>query len=355
MNFLKLWMAAFFLTIFQATIAQERTRKVKMPKYYKASIPADAMAVAGIQVIHVLPDSTRLGFLQKGLANQKVTAVPEENMTTFLQEYIDKQYKDDYKKEGVYLLWMIKDLRINERTFFSTEKAFARLHADAYVSKDGRLYKFVTTLDTVRVYSSMMDVTSSHGENIAGAFQRLLLQSVRNADMALSDSSQYMATDNVIAFSEKRFRFPIITDTVFKEGAYMNFNEFLQNSPSLSNYEVLASGKKDGKIRLFNKDGEKKDIIPWGICKSGELYKYYDNELIAIERNGNGFIISDYVERVNRRNQGIFGAAFLGGAIGAAIANSSAHKLYNVTTISYITKKQPEASCIDMETGELTF
>lgn len=355
MSNLKLWMVAFFLVLSQTTEAQERTKKVKMPQYYKASIPADGIAVAGIRVVQILPDSTSLGFLQKGLANQKVTATPGENMTVFLQEYLNKQYKDDYKNEGVYLLWVVKDLRINERTFFSTEKAFARLHADAYVSKDDKLYKFITHLDTVRVSSSMMDVTSSHGENIAGNFQRLLLQSVRKAEIALNDSSQYMTIDDINALSAKRFQFPIITDTVFKEGAYMNYKEFLQNNPSLTNYEVLVSNKKNGKISLVNKDGEKNDFIPWGICKGKELYKYHEGALIPIERNGNGFIISDYVDKINRRNQGIFGAAFLGGAIGAAIANSSAPKMYDVTSIPYITKKQPEASAIDMETGELTF
>ena len=326
-----------------------------MPKYYKASIPADGMAVAGIKVMQVLPDSTRLGFLQKGLANQKVTAIPGENITTFLQEYIDRQYKDDFKNEGVHLLWMVKDLRINERTFFSTEKAFARLHADAYISRDGKLYKFVTSIDTVRVLSSMMDVTSSHGENIAGAFQRLLLQSVRKAEIALNDSSQYMTMDDVITLSAKRFQFPIITDTIFKEGAYMRYEEFLQNNPTLTNYELRLSDKKNGKISLINKEGEKNDFVPWGICKRGEIYKYHEGELIPIERNGNGFIISDYVEKINRRNQGIFGATFVGGAIGAAIASSSSPKMYDVTSIPYITKKQPEASAIDMETGELTF
>jgi len=47
----------------------------------------------------------------------------------------------------------------------------------------------------------------------------------------------------------------------------------------------------------------------------------------------------------------------LGGAVGAAIATSFADRMILVTSIPNITKakQQPEASTIDMETGELSF
>ncbi|RYE12913.1 MAG: hypothetical protein EOP51_30710 [Sphingobacteriales bacterium] len=69
------------------------------------------------------------------------------------------------------------------------------------------------------------------------------------------------------------------------------------------------------------------------------------------------FIISDYVEKINRRNSDMTFAAFFGGLTGALIASSTAKKLPLVTNIPHITqsKKQPEATSIDLETGEFTF
>jgi hypothetical protein len=355
MNKLKLLAAILFFGFFQTSIGQERTKKVKMPKFYKASLPAKSVAVADIQIVQAVPDSTCLGYLQKGLANQKVTAVPDKNLVSFLQDYIKKQYNEDYSKEGVHFLWVIKDLRINERTFFSTESAFARLHADAYVSKDGNLYSFVTSVDTVRVYNSMVDVTSSHGENIAAALHKLLLQALNKTGNVMEDTTRQMTIAQLIANENKRFQIPIINDSVYKEGVYLNFQEFLQNKPSVASYEIQPIDKKTIRVVLTGQDSIKKDLIPWGICKEGELYKFHENELIAIEKRINGFIISDYVDNINRKNRGIFAGVLLGGAIGGAIAGSVASKTYTVNAIPYVKKKQPEASAIDMETGELTF
>ncbi len=107
-------------------------------------------------------------------------------------------------------------------------------------------------------------------------------------------------------------------------------------------------------------------VDPWGISKNGELYKYHDGQFIAIEKYGNGFIISDYVEKATRRNSNIFFASFFGGVVGGAVgggiagaltSGSKKNRLLLVDNISHITKKkrQPEATRIDMNTGEFTF
>jgi hypothetical protein len=361
-NFLTIFLLLF---CFQLAIAQEnkddnekrieRTKKVKMPKYYKAYLPKKSIAVADIQIVQAVPDSTRLGFLQKGMDNHKVIAVPAENLTILLQDYITKQYENDYKTEGIKLLLVVKNLRINERTFFSTQRAFARLHANAYISKDGNLYHFVTTVDTVQVYGSAIDVTSSHGENIAAALHKLIVQSLNKAESSLALLSEAIAFDSVISNIRNIKLHPIQKASRYREGVYLGFQEFLLNDPSLKNYDVEPESIGTSRIFAINPDSTKKEIIPWGLCKKGELYKYHENSLVPIEKYGNEFMISDYIDQANRRNQSLFAGAFMGGLVGAAIANSSAPKLYSVTAIPYITKKQPEASVIDMRTGEFTF
>jgi len=360
--------SAFFFLIFLAGIAAaqeerlyEEGKKVKMPKYYKAWLPKKSIAVSDIQIVQAVPDSTQLGFLQKGMHNRKVAAIPAENLTALLQNYITNQYENDYKKEGSRLLLVVKNLRINERTFFSAERAFARLHADAYISKEGNLYSFLTSVDTVQVYGGI-DVTSSHGENIAAALHKLIIQSLNTAQ-SNSILSQGIALDSVISHTRKISLNPIQKASRYREGVYLTFHEFLLNNPSLKNYKAEIESNGIAKIMAINTDSTKTDIQPWGLCNKGEIYKYHQNMLVAIEKYRGEFMISDYINKADRRNRSLFAGAAVGGAIGGAVggvigsafANSEADRPYSVTAIPYITKKQPEASVIDMKTGEFTF
>jgi hypothetical protein len=93
---------------------------------------------------------------------------------------------------------------------------------------------------------------------------------------------------------------------------------------------------------------------PWGICKDGELYKYNDQILIPIEKSGNSFVVSNYLDAINRKNQSIFWGAMIGGVGGAALGSTSGG-VYTVTTIPYITRQQPEATTIDVDNGDLMF
>lgn len=351
----------FFVFLFQPIVAQEnnsysKEKIIRWPKFFKAQIPENVTAVAGIQVIPLVWDRERLGYVQVGLNNKKVSARPDKSFTPFLQEYIQKQYGDDYKKTGMHLLWIVKDLRINERTLFSNEQAFTRLKADAYFSADGTAYQFVVAFDTV-IRRGGVDLTGWHGQFIAEAFHLLLKQSLQKNDALKTDASMELLTVQEIVDKEKRkLNIPILNDMEYKEGVYASFNEFLENQPSITAFEAI---KENEEIIFYEMagTGKKQLPLPWGVCKGGELYKCGKDDLIPLERMGNGFIISTYLENSNRRNNSLFWGAMLGGAVGAVIASATttSAKIYTVTAIPYITKKQPEACAIDMTTGELTF
>jgi hypothetical protein len=351
-----LFLSCLFLLLQPATAQDnnERKKTIKWPKYFKAQIPIGAPEVASISVVPFLWDADRLGYVQVGLDNKKISAVPDKPFQNFIQDYITKQYGDDYKKNGLHLLWIVKDLRINERTFMSSELAFTRLKADAYISTDGNAYHFVTGFDTVLRRGSM-DVTAWHGQYMAEAFHLLLKQSLQKENRTAS-STEEITIQQIEENEKQQLNIPVLTDAEYKEGVYVSFNEFLQNDPSITSFEAITENKK---VKIYSvEDAEKKVLnMPWGLCKQGEIYKNEEGNLIPLERMGNGYIISTYLENSTRRNQNIFMGALLGGVIGAVAgsAASSSIKIYTVTAIPYIIKKQPEACAIDMTTGALTF
>lgn len=316
-----LLLTVFLLSALNSALSQiNKTKTIKWPKYYKAKIPDASTSVASIKVIPVLWDAGRLGYVQVGLDNKNVSAVPEEPSDRFIQDYITKQYGDDFKSGGLHLLWIVKDLRINERTLFSSEYAFVRLRADAYASAEGNTYRLVTAFDTVLRHGGL-EATGWHGQNMAQAFHLLLKQTLEQTPAAMADASAVTFTvAQIETQEEQRFALPVLTASAYKEGVYTSFNEFLQNNPSIDNFEAITEDKK---VRLYSVAGVYRSRIdkPWGVCTDGELYKYEAGELIPVERLGNGFLISTYLENTNRRNKNMFTAALVGGAVGGVLGS----------------------------------
>jgi hypothetical protein len=327
---------------------------IKMPKYSIADFPKKSTTVSNIEIIQKVSDSVCLGFVFKGLGNQAAEIITKKNLTSFLQDHIFKMYADDFRNGGIKILWVLKKLRISEKTSMFSEYSYLKFNADSYISTDNESYKLVTTIDTVFVSSSGMDVTAWHGTEIEDAFKLLLKRTLKNeSDGAFASNKILSITQIKDSFSS--ILYPILKTLKYQEGGYANFNEFLENKPSVQNF--LLQVRSENRIICFAPN--KIDTIKlWGLCRQGEIYKYAHETLIPIEKFRNGFMISDYIKNVNRRNNRDFIIGFAGGLVGVAIMNSQKESnQYLVTSIPYIKKnhKRPEASCINMETGELSF
>lgn len=335
----------------------ERVKKIKLEKYDFKKLSATAVPFSKINVVPSLWDSTSLGFVQVGLGNKKIRAVPGNDYTHYLQSYIDSQYSDMFSPGGAELLFIVKSLRINERTFSMSENAFVRLNAVAWISKkDSNLYSFVCNFDTV-LLTGGMDVTARHGRNIAKAFDLLLKKCVENNGVNGTDSAFRYSRQEILAAADDRFNIPALKNEMMNDGVYVSFDDFLNNNPSIKDYNVKEKKKK---ATIFAA-GSNTELTPWGICRQGEVYKYMKGHLVAIERNDNSYIISDYLDNIKRRNKGILWGAIIGGVAGGAIGGavgssigSSSGTIFYVGSIPYI-NKEPEASAIDMETGKFTF
>lgn len=345
-------------------VEPEEFKTIKMAKFPIADFPKKSIPVSDIQVIQKVRDSFRVGYAFKGIDNYVVTLKTTKPLTAFLQEHIIRMYKNDCEKDGVKILWVVKDLRLAEKTAFM-EYAYTRFNTDAYISKNGNLFKKVCTIDTVFVTESGGDVTSMHGNNIENAFKVLLKRTLKTGKDILELNTDEMTVAQITDQAQQQIDIPILTDLNYSEGAYANFEEFLQNKPSIIDFESVVIEKKKIKFVKPDKNNLKDTLEIWGLCKAGEIYKYHEETLIPIEKQGAGFSISNYIENTNRHNRNLFFFGLVGGITGGLVggtavalaANAAKGKQLLVKSIPYITKpnKQPVASCIDMKTGELSF
>ena len=352
---------------------QVEIKTFRMPKFPIADFPKKAIPISDIQVIQMLRDSIIMGYAMKGTDNHIVAMVPERPPTYFLNEAVNKMYKHEFQNNGLRVLWVIKDLRIGEKMGVN-QFSYLRFNADAYISKDMLEYKPVCSLDTVLMNESGVDLTAWHGEDIENAFRLLLIRTFKTCKDVLEQNARGLSIEKIKEQSKPHTDIPILTDDVYQEGAYADFEEFLQNRPSIINFRVFSIGKKR-QIKFVKVSGNNQTdtVNIWGFCKDGEIYKYSDGLLVSIERQRNGFMISNYVEQANRRNSGIAFNNFaglmggmIGGVMGGLVVGLVLSRSYKsevsgnpllVKSIPYIIKekKQPEASCIDMKTGELSF
>jgi len=324
-------------------------------KRYRADGEA-LLRLSGIKVIVLCADTSQLGYLQKGLANKAVRAVPDKPYTPYLQDFVNEVFGGVYVASGRRMLWVIKDLRINEATQDMREHAFVRLKADAYLpvnNSDTPAYRLLAVFDRVFVKSGG-NVGNKHDEQIAEAIQQFYLSCEDAAGVYSSDTLLTEAA--IVAKALEPFKSPIYHDTAYKEGVYKTYEEFLADAPSITHVEIEKKKGQEKVVYAVSGDMVRKEVTEmWGVCYKGVLYKYDDHELIPIARQGNTFIVTRYLRDLNRRNSFIFWegmASVLAGGVPGTDGSSGMH----------LAKWVPEAAeygavatTVDVESGELIF
>ncbi len=358
---------SFFLNAQKTTKNPESPEEfinIKLVKFPIADFPKKSIPVSDIRIVQIVRDSVNVGYALKGMDNYVVNLKINKPLTDFLQGHIYQMYKDDFKKDGIKMLWVLKDLRMGEKTAFM-EYSYARFNMDGYMSADGIFFRKVCSLDTVYVNESGGDVSKWHGDDIEKAFGVFSKRVLLLAKDTLANNSAQKTVAEILSQPYQNISHLILNDTVYNEGAYASFGEFLQNKPSIQNYESVIVDKRTIKFTKINSNGVVDTLNIWGLCKSGEIYRYYEESLIPIEKQGTGFIISDFIKNSNKHNRNLVFLSMMGGMAGGIIggtavslaANASKNRLMLVKSIPYINKpaKQPVASCIDMDTGEFFF
>lgn len=323
----------------------DKVRKIslsKEPQLTGEQLPA---SVSNIEVVCAMWDTTYLGFIQVGMGNRRIAAVPDKDLHSYLQGYVSSAFSHLYTTDGMKLLWVIEDIRIAERTGAMSEKAYVRLKATSFGSADGVRYKRLNSIDEVKMNGGM-DVTHKHKSNIGNALKTLLQQTPESTD------SLFTKEEVLQLFRQKR-EIPALADKDMKDGIYLNFTEFRENKPSQGQFELQTGRKNSVALAAIGESGQKTLVTKcWGVVKDGEVYKYVNGRLVALEKYNYGYIISSYLDASRRRNRSILWSSALGGVTGLLIS-SSVTELQKVD--AFPLDPRPEATAIDMETGAFIF
>lgn len=308
--------------------------------------------ISGIHIINGASDSSILGYVQVGLFNKWMEALPDKPLTEYVQSYVDNRYKSIYKSGASKLVWVIQELRIGERTFNMSEKSYLRLKAMSFAGDSSDTFKLITTLDTVLIRGGL-DVTNRHEYNIAAGLQILFNQSLAKLTLTNQKEDTVYTLSSIKEKAIHRYNLPVLQSPVHPDGIYLTFIEFVNDKPSITD---VTYSLENNAVRFYQIDSKgNKTFIDklWGVRKNGILLKQYHNVLIPIEQRQRGIYLTNFLS-LSRRNNAVIYGAVVGGAIPVAASGgtSATGILPLVENIPYIRKKEPFATSVDIETGE---
>jgi len=343
----------------QAEVDATKHEKVKVIRLdAKHYLPdgAPLLRLSGIKVIVLCADTSKLGYVQKGMANKAVRAVPDKPYTPYLQDFVNEVFGGVYVASGRRMLWVIKDLRINEATQDMQEHAFVRLKADAYLpvnNSDTPAYRLLAAFDRVFVKSGG-NLANKHDEQIAEAIQQFYLSCEDAAGVYSSDTPLTEAV--IVAKALEPFKAPIYHDTAYKEGVYKTYQEFLADAPSITHVEIEKKKGQEKAVYAVSGDMVRKEVTEmWGVCYKGVLYKYDDHELIPIARQGNTFIVSRYLRDLNSQKTFIFWEGMASVLAGGVPGSDGSTGMHLARWVPEAAEYGAAATTVDVESGELVF
>jgi hypothetical protein len=228
-------------------------------------------------------DTSRIGLINDGEHNQKEMLF-HAPVAEQLNSYLNAGYTNPKGKHE--LLIIVKDLWISESTvqdhhLFATESWDIAFRFEAYLKDSGR-YFALTYLDTVLMASGMTSRGMAE-HNIPGLISVFMDKiAVRDLDVDIV-VKRPITWDQIDSFCRSRFDSPIDTAKKLVKGVYANLDEFRNNQPSVTRYELSQDRSGSLEVRIPDENGQLYYThTAWGLCDGHQQYLMMDGNLFPI-------------------------------------------------------------------------
>lgn len=315
--------------------------------------------ISGIEIIGNLPDSVFVGVTPTQSTDVRTNLVFPEGVQKSIRKYINAYYASSFSKTGTAIQWTINALSIGTDSSSEGIISHTRLNVDIFKINSSENKQLIGNFDTLILSK---DKRANFSNYISDALSGVYKKSIKLISANTNDSKQNTFNNFSIKTldsgtltknaSVNTTLCKICTDTVYKNGVYINFNEFLNNTPSIARFTASVDSASH-KVILYNLGSATPLPSVWGVSIQNELYVYKDGQLYPIEKYGNGFYLSKYIDFTMRNNQAMFWRNRIGRFEEDDNPFNDAH-IFRVP-LSNDSTVHVEAIRLDMQTGELTF
>ena len=235
-----------------------------------------------IRVLDLRRDTSRIGLISTGRSAQDEVLFhwPAADQ---LARYFYAGYSSS--QGGQSLLVVIKDLWIGDPTgYVNLNNSFWTLYfrLEAYLKvKDG--YIPLTYLDTTVQRMSGYSLPHAAAHQLPGLLD-MFMQKVAARDQSGDwAEKRTISYEQIDSFSRTRFDYAMDTVTHLMKGVYVNVEEFRNNAPSISQYELSKDKSGNIELRIPDENGHLYYThTVWGFCDGKQVYVMMDGNLFPV-------------------------------------------------------------------------
>lgn len=230
----------------------------------------------------------------KGLTENKMLATFSEQLKTYLPKVLNTLFLLQKDKNDTLVI-VVKQFRIADYFSNSSEKQFEpasviSFSCSFYKGENNRLIKISSSQG---VLSQKWEMTETNAKQITAVKRKKAIQSLL---VKLFQNRNWTPTETSFALSEvqegikKRFQVPIWHDSVLSAGVYKSYKDFLNNSPSLSDFKIGRYLNEIKEVRDANSNLLDFDSF-WGLCDGKNVYINFLGHLFQLYPVGNSYCI----------------------------------------------------------------
>lgn len=264
---------------------------------------------SSIKIIDSRYDTSIIGFVQKSdPLDGKTNLFRKLHLTggcaNAVEVFLQSLFQHSFDSSGMNLMIVIKKLWLSgiqadkkkdldvSADFNSTKSLYCKW--EYYLAKDGK-YLPVKRVDTVFTLADNVDqrVKFKFGRQQKDFLKQSLQQLVEMLDFSkgvqVFGQQNKKSLSEIVNHNEARFKIPILDNNGFAKGVFVNFDEFRNNKPSISNFTEKKKPTDVFHNQKFIEDENGKQINPYWAYFDGVNTRYgkYDNDILY--RTGNTF------------------------------------------------------------------
>lgn len=226
----------------------------------KGTMVIKKLPFAAIKVIDARFDTSKLGFIinsaiVKDNLNQFEALKIKNGVAAGIENYYNSYYTTDSSTNGYELLIVLKkfwvtstlphgNLKYNYSNIINDE---SRIIAkwELYIHKENEYLPFRridTLIESSQSVKKLFEDESANKYTIYSLLNNFLGQFDYSKAINIFKERQKKSLDEIKDLNNKRFAIPVLTDKSITKGVFINFEEFKNNSPSITTFEEEKIG-----------------------------------------------------------------------------------------------------------------
>lgn len=331
---------------FNPGILKERVAKFSL----NGEVPANChFPFRSIKVIDARADTTKIGFIRRGVNNGFLKLVFKQGFGTEAEEGLNEHYKTCLMPSSqLQLLMVVKRFWADpfpnrqmqqQGNNFRASIFDMYLKVEMYYEREGVYIPF-KRIDTL--------FQAGEGEYVPGCntgrmkdcemYGYAVSKIIESVDFSyyeqrIDKAKNKLLRNQLDSFILESYTYPILTDTPIKKGIFLSFSEFRNNTPSITYFKIERDKKAGIKIYDTSSSGNTQILKYWGYCDGKKIY--CGNSPYPLSRVGNTF------EFFTKKVEYYYTSTYVG------TSNYRFYVPYKSSTTTY------EPFQLDMETGKI--